>query len=509
MDVSYSWKTPNDFVNAFLYAYNAHIPLDLYPHHIQLHINMNVATFINANAERLRSSLVSHSELMTLKAILTGSDWENCLTQFEEQIRSYTKTSLTLHMNSVFSTSNRISTTANRIVIMAAMKNYFQYHFVQMCGVPQVNLMGTSEDWILLQSNYKVIKSLLPDLEWWWCRLDPIMTILNQMAHIEVGQSVPQEIIDAWSTMTSSIRYGSGVQQRLTGWLQYLLPFDEDGTPRWQHSDDNDGGISLEALPSSLCETPATVIMTESGLCSSISTSVPLMLQAGFIGLVLHKNEPTESTTITTPIVPTTTTTTTIAPTTTTTITTCTVPTTTTDITTTCTAPTITTATATTTKTMETFTPTITESKVASSTTMTIINPTTPTMIMNTMSISPAIGFQILKCASKDEPTPMTMEEYIQRVDKVDFPSTLFRQHLFSWIKVVQPQCIDFYCVDHGKLAYLVSWIKTKPDFSPYRSMIPVPYDTSAVALDMISQEGSSFEVYTHGVFTILIRLKS
>ena len=48
-----SGPTRNHFINALVFAYNEHVPFNLYPHHIALLINLNVAAYVNANAEQL------------------------------------------------------------------------------------------------------------------------------------------------------------------------------------------------------------------------------------------------------------------------------------------------------------------------------------------------------------------------------------------------------------------------------------------------------------------------
>ncbi len=55
--LQYSDVTKNNFVNAFLQAYNNHKTLKIRPDDIKLQLTMIISTFVNNNAEMMRSFL--------------------------------------------------------------------------------------------------------------------------------------------------------------------------------------------------------------------------------------------------------------------------------------------------------------------------------------------------------------------------------------------------------------------------------------------------------------------
>ena len=46
-----------------------------------------------------------------------------------------------------FSTTGAVEQVANGIVLMSAMKSYFAYRGRTLCGIPEVTLEGTVDDW--------------------------------------------------------------------------------------------------------------------------------------------------------------------------------------------------------------------------------------------------------------------------------------------------------------------------------------------------------------------------
>jgi hypothetical protein len=46
-----------------------------------------------------------------------------------------------------FSTSGPVELTASQVALMDAMSPYFDYEIMAICGIPEVTLTGTVEDW--------------------------------------------------------------------------------------------------------------------------------------------------------------------------------------------------------------------------------------------------------------------------------------------------------------------------------------------------------------------------
>ena len=50
-----------------------------------------------------------------------------------------------------FSTTTPTSQAVSEIVLMAAMKNFFEYTLMTACGIPKIRLEGTRGDWVSLR----------------------------------------------------------------------------------------------------------------------------------------------------------------------------------------------------------------------------------------------------------------------------------------------------------------------------------------------------------------------
>lgn len=77
-----------------------------------------------------------------------------------------------------FTTTNPKDVTVTQIGLMHAMKHYFSYGFTFSCGLPQVTLLGTRQDWRRLIEKAKYLYSFgNKDLTHW---ADLLIPVLNQ-----------------------------------------------------------------------------------------------------------------------------------------------------------------------------------------------------------------------------------------------------------------------------------------------------------------------------------------
>jgi hypothetical protein len=142
----------NPFFWAIHMAYSQHRPLVLTPDAFWLTIAQGVEQHIALNAERLRPLLVGHEgkktlEVETLVLSLSGERWADCVVAWGEQIAEHVSPELVAWMACDFSTSGPVERVAGKIVLMSALRHFFDYHLIFACGIPEVELRGTVEDW--------------------------------------------------------------------------------------------------------------------------------------------------------------------------------------------------------------------------------------------------------------------------------------------------------------------------------------------------------------------------
>jgi Domain of unknown function (DUF4419) len=150
------------FLAACMMAFAHHLPLALTPDDLWIVIANGFARHVQENAEALRSNFVDHQgqreirvrEDRMVKGKSTPEQWEEWIfPQFSERIGNVTinKDAYQTIAVDTFSTSTIASQAASEIILMSTMKSYFHFHMDTMCGIPNVRLEGTRDDWEALR----------------------------------------------------------------------------------------------------------------------------------------------------------------------------------------------------------------------------------------------------------------------------------------------------------------------------------------------------------------------
>lgn len=166
----------NSFIAAVHQAFAEHRPLLITPDAFWMHIAQGFAQHINNNAERLRYQFVNHSSKRELKVVLErlldNQDWQKAVELWSKQIDENVKADIADLMVCDFSTTTAIIRTASQVVMMDALKQYFDYRLYAVCGIPWITVRGTVDDWKKIRERVEIIGQY--DLEWWTNRLLPI-----------------------------------------------------------------------------------------------------------------------------------------------------------------------------------------------------------------------------------------------------------------------------------------------------------------------------------------------
>ena len=250
------WWRPlnNAFISAVHTAFANHYPLVLSPDAIWLVISQGFANHVNANAESLRKSFVDHEGKKTIEIILDRDDfvkgspknpWGDVLDLFSEGIRHNVGDKTHDLLTPTFSTTGPVERAASQIVLMNCFKEYFLYQMVCICGIPEVTLEGTPEDWSLLRD--KALSLSQFDLEWWTVELKPI---LDQFVDAASGRVD----VEFWRRIYKlKEAYGT---HSVNGWILDLFPYIRDGRTKnhclgkWKtismEDKEDKGGFSFE-----------------------------------------------------------------------------------------------------------------------------------------------------------------------------------------------------------------------------------------------------------------------
>ena len=264
----------HSFFNGMYQAYADHRPFVLSPDMIWLLISQGFARHVNANPEKMRHHFVDFSDKISLivetyniRLDDPNSPWEEVFPEFNKQIAKYTGSEIINLLSADFTTTTPVEKVASEITIMEAMKPYFEFIVMNLvCGIPEITLLGTPEDWQKILDKTKQLKKY--DLEWWTKELEPILEEFVNASKGEINKKF-------WINM---FKYHSikkyGASKSIDGWIVKFFPYNSKGK-RNNLTELEDS----ENLPEEIVKVDLKYIDLETEI------TTPLELWAGFIGL--------------------------------------------------------------------------------------------------------------------------------------------------------------------------------------------------------------------------------
>ncbi|KAF0420793.1 hypothetical protein F8M41_006900 [Gigaspora margarita] len=267
---------PNGFAAAILHAYNYHKHLHLSPDDVWLTISQGVSQHINRNAEKFRNRFVKHEGKKELNIGVDGilGNWPEIVNRIvAEADKNVEKIDLRDLLECNFSTTTPNSLTASRIVLLDAVKSYFNFSCTTCCGIPKVTLEGTLEDWMKLQEKVANLRKLNLELDFWLDRLEPVIWNLVATYRGEVDE-------DFWGRIVRIDRvFGSGGGTYISGWLMNFFPYSGDYR------------VEIEDIPDGIVGVPFTLDGQE------------LKFIAGFIGANQEVLEDSDGESVVSPVI--------------------------------------------------------------------------------------------------------------------------------------------------------------------------------------------------------------
>ncbi|MDR3272517.1 MAG: DUF4419 domain-containing protein [Flavobacteriaceae bacterium] len=267
----------NSFFNGMYAAYADHRPFVMSPDIIWLLISQGFARHVNANPEKNRhyfidyqgkTSLIVNSDKNYNK--LSAIDWEKTFSEFSGQISQNIGNELSDVLTCNFSTTTTVEKTASEIIIMEAMKPYFEYVVMKaVCGIPEITLEGTPEDWQKVLEKTQKLKKY--DLDWWISEIEPLLQNFVNTSNGNIDK-------DFWQNMFkyhSQKKYGE--PKIIDGWIVKFFPYDKDG--KRNNLKFIEG---TNSLPNEIVKVDLNFIEIEK---NGNTKATPLELWAGFVGL--------------------------------------------------------------------------------------------------------------------------------------------------------------------------------------------------------------------------------
>jgi len=140
------------FVQSVVYCYRNHYNLVIRPDDVWTAIMVQFSLYVNKNAESLRSQFVNHEGQKELKVYfgpgipIKELNYPLLVTKMRSLISDNLKSTSNWIIPD-FTTTTVDDQVINGVVLMATMEKYFSYKFRVGCGIPNISLLGTAEDW--------------------------------------------------------------------------------------------------------------------------------------------------------------------------------------------------------------------------------------------------------------------------------------------------------------------------------------------------------------------------
>lgn len=250
-----SWRPLNNaFISALHTAFSLHYPVVLTPDSLWLVIAQGFAQHVNANSEQMRKRFVQHEGKKTIEVrndkFVKGSpsnDWEGVLDQFSDGIRAEVGDEVHGLLTPTFSTTGPVERAAAQIVLMNCFQDYFNYRLVCICGIPEITLEGTVDDWCQLRDKAMALGQY--DLEWWTKHLQPILDQFVDAASGKVDHKF-------WSSIYKLEQaYGRYI---VNGWVVDLFPYIREKMNEYLGcwKEDKKGKLSTTSFPPGVVSAP-------------------------------------------------------------------------------------------------------------------------------------------------------------------------------------------------------------------------------------------------------------
>lgn len=220
----------NQLVWAVGMSFAQHFPLILSPDSIWLTIAQGLANHINRHAEDVRKRFVAHEGkaqiVIQRDEFIKGAqdnDWEGAFAEFSSKIKEHIGPANHEMIVADFSTTKATERAASEVVLMDAMQSYFEYGMMTCCGIPDIELLGTVEDWERVR--HKVNGWTFDgaaDLSWW---TTPLKGVLDSFVAAAKGSVAKQW----WNSFyKENSEGGSGAVTKVSGWINWLFPYTQN-----------------------------------------------------------------------------------------------------------------------------------------------------------------------------------------------------------------------------------------------------------------------------------------
>ena len=213
------------FFQAVHQCFEAHHPLVLRPEVLMHLIVHEVATTVNRYTDEFRHLFTGSAQKERIDVRHDGlvhrdpnSPWDEAIRSFEPELQKVVPAGIMEHMLPGFSTETPITRAASLVAFMDAAQKFYDYHTHTMCGIPEIRLLGTPEDYRrIMVAAQQLSERFESRLGTYFHHLLPVLHTLYQQAN---GAPVDEHF---WSSIYK-FKSSSGTD-RFNGWLSAFVNY--------------------------------------------------------------------------------------------------------------------------------------------------------------------------------------------------------------------------------------------------------------------------------------------
>ncbi len=264
----------NSFFNGMREAYANHRPVVFSPDIIWTLISQGFANHINNNSNKYKDLLIKSDEEKTIVANigadLANTDWPEVINTLSSSSADNMKSKLGQLLVCDFSTTTQVEKAASQIIMLKAVESYFEFEVRYLiCGVPQVTLLGTPDDWRKVKDKTHQLEQY--DLKWWTDRLIPILDEF-------IAASEGNANVDFWKDMVKIKKAEfCGDPELMNGWFITFYPYDAVGN----RMDFNQINV-YSKLPSEITKVSFDYKVVDTN--NEVAETIEMEFWAGFFG---------------------------------------------------------------------------------------------------------------------------------------------------------------------------------------------------------------------------------
>lgn len=261
-DSRFSPAGDSSVIEGYRMAYLKHFPIVLSPNIFWLMILQGFSRHmeINENSKRLRHKFVDFEGQkkiyiesgITNLFMASDEQWNLIIERLLNETLKNIKIDKTIldKFNKKFSTTTSEAEIANNVTILSSFKKYFIYSINGTCGIPEITIEGTIEDWKLLHEKIIELGNLDEEIVFWTDELKKII----------------KKIIDTLETKQPDINFYKNIVQNtdkskeckqdlVNGSIIKFIPYDKDNKKCEFNSPDFDG-LNIDQIPTQIVNLP-------------------------------------------------------------------------------------------------------------------------------------------------------------------------------------------------------------------------------------------------------------